>query len=75
LRAYFGRVTSAAVGRLKLMKIISDLREAMWAMVQVTISTLDYDFAAYGQKHFGRYVRQLQDPRVPGWLTDAARES
>lgn len=73
LRAYFGRATHDATARLKLMKIISDLREAMWAMVQVTISTLDYDFAAYGQKHFDRYTAQLQDPRVPAWLVEAAR--
>jgi hypothetical protein len=36
------------------MKIISDLREAMWAMVQVLISNLNYDFVGYGQRHFER---------------------
>jgi thiamine kinase-like enzyme len=71
LGAYFGRVSSAAVARMKLMKIISDLREAMWAMVQITISTLDYDFVAYGEKHFARYTAQLGDPRLQAWLRDA----
>ncbi len=46
---------------------------AMWAMVQVTISTLDYDFAAYGRKHFDRYTAQLQDPRMSTWLSEAAQ--
>ena len=73
LQAYFARVTPGAVARLKLMKIISDLREAMWAMVQVTISTLDYDFIAYGRKHFDRYTKQLEDPRLPIWLADTGR--
>ncbi len=73
LAAYVGEATAPALARLKLMKILSDLREAMWAMVQVTISTLDYDFVAYGRKHFDRYVRQLQDPRLPAWLANAAR--
>lgn len=68
LRAYLGQPTPAAVARLKLMKVISDLREAMWAMVQVTISNLAYDFEAYGRKHFDRYTAQLQDPRLPSWL-------
>ena len=68
LSAYIARVSPRAVARLKLMKIISDLREAMWAMVQVTISTLDYDFVAYARKHFARYETQLQDPRLPDWL-------
>ncbi len=75
LEAYLGQAAAPDLARLKLMKIVSDLREAMWAMVQVTISTLDYDFVAYGQKHFDRYLRQLQDPRLPNWLTDAASET
>ena len=72
LHAYFGTVTPSAVARLKLMKIASDLREAMWAMVQVTISALDYDFAGYGRTHFDRCAAGLQDPRVPAWLRDAS---
>ncbi len=75
LEAYLGQATAPDVARLKLMKIASDLREAMWGMVQVTISSLDYDFVQYGQKHFDRYITQLQDPRLPVWLTDAARET
>jgi len=71
LGAYFGQVTTAATARLKLMKIISDLREAMWAMVQVTVSRLDYDFVAYGTKHFDRYAAQLSDPRLASWLADS----
>ena len=66
------RATAPELARLKLMKILSDLREAMWAMVQVAISTLDYDFVAYGQKHFERYAGQLRDPRLPAWLADVA---
>jgi thiamine kinase-like enzyme len=78
LRAYLGippivDVPGPAVARLKLMKIVSDLREAMWAMVQVTISTLDYDFVGYGRKHFDRCTAQLTDARLPVWLADAGR--
>jgi hypothetical protein len=75
LEAYLGQATAPDVARLKLMKIVSDLREAMWAMVQVTISSLDYDFVQYGEKHFNRYITQLQDLRLPTWLTDAVRET
>jgi thiamine kinase-like enzyme len=72
LGAYFGRVTAGEAARLRLMRIVSDLREAMWAMVQVAVSTLDYDFAAYGRKHFQRYAAHLEDPRFPTWLAQAA---
>jgi hypothetical protein len=57
---------------VKLTKIISDLREAMWAMVQVAISALDYDLRAYGRKHFDRYTAVLGNPRLPEWLAEAA---
>jgi thiamine kinase-like enzyme len=72
LDAYFGHAAPGAVARLKLMKIISDLREAMWATVQVAISALDYDFRAYGRMHFDRYSAALADPRLPAWLAEAA---
>ncbi len=75
LAAYFASrlpVPDYGLARLKLMKIISDLREAMWAMVQVTISELDYDFMAYGKKHFDRYVFQLMAPRLETWLEQVA---
>lgn len=71
LDAYLGRAGPEHLARLKLMKILSDLREAMWAMVQVTISALDYDFVTYGQTHFDRCVRQLNDPHLSAWLSDA----
>jgi thiamine kinase-like enzyme len=75
LQAYFGRVSPQAAARLKLMKIASDLREALWAMVQVTISTLDYDFAGYGQRHFDRCAAQLEDPRLAEWLAVVAGQA
>ena len=72
LETYAGRATGPLRARLKLMKILSDLREALWAMVQVTISTLDYDFGAYGQRHFDRYARQLANPGLSAWLAESA---
>lgn len=74
LDAYFGRVPAGAVARLRLMKIVSDLREAMWAMVQVAISEIEYDFRTYGREHFDRCAVQLEDPDLPRWL-DAAAEA
>src|SRR5687767_12267507 len=55
LRTYFGEQTNSQRARLKLMKIMSDLREAMWGMVQVGVSKLDFDYVGYSQKYFDRY--------------------
>ena len=55
LRTYFGEQTNSQRARLKLMKIMSDLREAMWGMVQVGVSKLDFDYVGYAQKYFDRF--------------------
>lgn len=73
LAAYFGEVTPARLARLKLMKIMSDFREAMWGMVQIGISQLDFDFREYADKHFDRMTGNFQDPRWPQWLEEVTQ--
>src|SRR5207248_1141947 len=72
LAAYFGRVTPAQLAHLRLMRIMSDFREAMWGVLQGTISELDIDFAAYAQRHFERMFHAAEDPRFDAWLRQAA---
>ena len=45
---------SADLEALHDMRFMSDFREAMWGVVQQGISALDFDFAAYAEKHFER---------------------
>jgi thiamine kinase-like enzyme len=71
LRAYFGDVRDVHRARLALMRIVSDLREAMWGVVQQAISTLDFDYVDYADRHFARLLANAGDPRLDGWL-DAA---
>jgi thiamine kinase-like enzyme len=59
LAAYGGGDRDALV----LMRFMSDFREAMWGVVQQTISQLDFDFAAYAQEHFERLERTAAEPR------------
>ena len=56
---------------LRLMRVMSDFREAMWGTVQVELSELDFDFAGYAAEHGARVRQALDDPRIPGWLEDA----
>jgi thiamine kinase-like enzyme len=39
---------------LRLMRLMSDAREAAWGVVQGVVSTLDFDFQAYAAAHFER---------------------
>ena len=56
LAFYFGEVQPDHVRRLRLMRLASDMREAMWGFLQAAISTLDIDYLAYGRKHLERFI-------------------
>ena len=68
LKAYFGQPTDSQRAHQKLMKIMSDLREAMWAQVQIGVSQLDFDYAGYGQKYFDRFEASISQPLYKDWL-------
>ena len=70
LECYYGEVTTAPLARLKLMKITSDFREAMWGLVQIGISKLDFDFQGYSDRHFKRMTENFYDPRWGQWLAE-----
>ena len=73
LELYFGEpVTERRSAALGLMRLVSDMREAMWGAVQQGRSTLDFDYAAYANEHFERLERAAADPRVEEWLAVAA---
>jgi aminoglycoside phosphotransferase (APT) family kinase protein len=49
LRHYVGELSDPVISTLHLMKIVSELREAMWGVVQMAISSLDVDFTTYAR--------------------------
>jgi thiamine kinase-like enzyme len=71
LMAYFGHVAAAQLARLRLMRLMSDYREAMWGVLQQAISELDFDFSAYAGKHFDRLLAGAAHPRFGDWLEQA----
>jgi thiamine kinase-like enzyme len=74
LELYFGHPTAVHRARLALMRICSDLREAMWGVVQQGISTLEFDYVDYADRHFARCLANAGDPRFGKWLRDAAKD-
>lgn len=73
--AYFGAVTERGVARVRLMQLASDLREAMWGVVQAGVSSLDVDFLAYADEHLTRFLEQAARPGFSRLLEDAARDA
>jgi thiamine kinase-like enzyme len=72
LKSYFGEVTKSISAHFRIMKIMSDFREAMWGLVQIGISELDFDFRDYADKHFQRLTKNIQDARWDQWLKEAS---
>ncbi len=68
LKTYFGNPTDSQRAHQKLMKIMSDLREAMWAQVQRGVSKLDFDYEGYGQKYFDRFEANTSGSDFQDWL-------
>lgn len=75
VEAYFGEVTMGRIARLRLMKVMSDFREAMWGLVQVGTEALDVDYAAYAAAHFDRLLTNASSPRWSRLLVEAAAGS
>lgn len=68
---YFGRRDPTHVTALTLMKLVSELREAMWGVVQLAVSDLDIDFAAYTRGRSERFMSLLYEMDFEA-LTQAA---
>jgi thiamine kinase-like enzyme len=67
-----GPVDGRQLARLRLMRIVSDFREAMWGVLQQGISSLDEDFVAYAGKHFERLLAASTTPAFERALHEVA---
>ena len=72
LKCYFEDEKPSQWAHLKIMKIMSDLREATWALVQIGISKLDFDFHDYADKFFGRVIENIKNPKWNEWLKEVS---
>jgi thiamine kinase-like enzyme len=70
LDCYFGEATRQHLAHMNIMKIMSDYREAMWGLVQIGISSIDFDFREYADKHFDRLMQNIQNPNWEQWLQE-----
>jgi thiamine kinase-like enzyme len=72
LVAYFEAPASARrLASLRLMRFMSDFREAMWGAVQSTISDIEFDFGGYCEEHFDRMRESAAEGRLEQLLEEA----
>ena len=73
LELYFGEpADERRVAALRLMRLMSDVREGMWGVLQGAVSDLDFDYGAYAAEHFARLRAGADDPRLEEWIHGAA---
>jgi thiamine kinase-like enzyme len=65
LQYYFGKTRPADLRRLRLMRLASDMREAMWGFMQMGVSKLDFDYRTYARRHLQRFLEGAG--REYGW--------
>ena len=73
LGAYYGiEPGDARRAELKLMRVLSDAREAAWGVVQGVLSELDFDFDGYAGEHFERLRAAVAGRDFEEWLAAVA---
>lgn len=71
--AYFGNVSPAMIARMKLNMIMSDVGWGLWAAIQASISTIDFDFWGWATERWGRSVEKMDSAEFEGWMRDVRK--
>jgi aminoglycoside phosphotransferase (APT) family kinase protein len=72
VQRYFGAADDGLLATLALFKLVSELREAMWGVLQLAVSDLDVDFAAYAAERGEHFAHLLGSMDLPALLDLAA---
>jgi thiamine kinase-like enzyme len=75
LEYYFGKTRPADLRRLRLMRLASDMREAMWGFLQMGISTLAFDYRGYAHRHLRRFLESTHKMGVSSTPKSNGRHS
>lgn len=70
--AYFGSAVPDKIARMKLNMVMSDVGWGLWAAIQATISTIDYDFWGWAEERWGRAVEKMDSAEFPVWMRHVA---
>jgi thiamine kinase-like enzyme len=70
IETYCGEMNERFFGRMMLYKIVSAVWWAVWAMIQHTVSQIDFDYMEWGMERVARAERGVADPDYPKWLAE-----
>ncbi len=67
---YCGEMREDRYSRMMLHKIVADLWWSIWAMIQVKLSKIDFDFYAYGENRVARLHANAGKPELATWFAE-----
>jgi thiamine kinase-like enzyme len=70
LTAYCGGMNEHRYARMQLHKLVADLWWSIWAMIQATVSKLDFDFFEYGMDRMRRFQSNAGAADFEAWLAE-----
>lgn len=71
IATYCGEMDEGRFGRMMLYKIVSAVWWAVWAMIQHTVSKIEFDYMEWGMERVARAQRGVDDPDFGTWLANA----
>lgn len=63
IEQYFGSVEARTQSRMFLYRMLGDFKWALWSMIQMRISSIDFDFYKFGSWKLMRLRATIRDPR------------
>ncbi|MDX6325759.1 MAG: hypothetical protein QOK15_2113 [Nocardioidaceae bacterium] len=74
MEAYDGRRRRSRVARARLWGLLSKYGWMLWASIQSSVSTVDFDFWSWGLEKYNRAVTEFESPAFEQLLADVTEE-
>jgi thiamine kinase-like enzyme len=71
--AYFGEAAPSLLARMDLQAVMADVGWTLWAAIQASISSIDFDFWGWAEERWGRAREAFTGSDFGRRLADAAR--
>jgi thiamine kinase-like enzyme len=68
IKRYYGFFNEEKFARLKLYKLLADIKWSMWAVVQDKIATIKFDYMNWFGMKIARLRGNMLDPRLDYWI-------
>lgn len=72
VESYYGRLDRSKLSRCRLWGLMSKYGWTLWASIQASIATLDFDFWSWGMEKYSRAVEEFKGPDFERLLAEAS---